>query len=242
MVRSFIDYCDLAKLSYFILFLDLIKAFDRVIRELVLGWPEDVPEDHVAYLQSLGVSQSAAEYLADFIDKRGPLFTQWGIDPLVAQLISDLHQGTWFRYGNLRTAIATAKGGRQGCKFGSTIFNSGYSVALKDLQEALASDGVILRLRFPEGGLFWGPVDESIPADVSVIDATFVDDECIMLASKSAELLDHAVERLLFHVVSIFARLALDINWNKGKTECIVKYRGAGATSRYAQHRRDGKL
>eukprot|EP00973_Karenia_brevis_P095956 12429960-Karenia_brevis.AAC.1 len=54
IVRSFLEYCLCASLSYFVLFVDLVKAFDRIIRELVLGIPGDV-DDMGQYLANLGL-------------------------------------------------------------------------------------------------------------------------------------------------------------------------------------------
>ena len=76
ILRSFIDRANKLGHSFFILFLDLVKAFDRIIRELVFGWPPDVPEDRVQYLVELGVLPHAAEHIAEFIDSRGPIFQQ----------------------------------------------------------------------------------------------------------------------------------------------------------------------
>eukprot|EP00973_Karenia_brevis_P000914 125934-Karenia_brevis.AAC.1 len=45
---------------------------------------------------------------------------------------------------------------------------------------------------------------------------------------------------LLEKVARIFARLALDLNWKRGKSECIVRYRGHGATAVYQSHIADG--
>eukprot|EP00974_Lingulodinium_polyedra_P072497 7015386-Lingulodinium_polyedra.AAC.1 len=42
LVLSFLEHCCLAAKSCFVLYLDLAKAFDPVVRELVLGIPADV--------------------------------------------------------------------------------------------------------------------------------------------------------------------------------------------------------
>ena len=55
IVRSFIDMCNALSLSFFILIVDLVKAFDRIVRELVLGWPPGVT-DPVQHLTTLGLT------------------------------------------------------------------------------------------------------------------------------------------------------------------------------------------
>eukprot|EP00973_Karenia_brevis_P077351 10746044-Karenia_brevis.AAC.1 len=37
-----------------------------------MGWPPDVPNDHVVYLQSPGVPHESAEFIAVLIDGDGP--------------------------------------------------------------------------------------------------------------------------------------------------------------------------
>lgn len=73
VLSTFVEFCNTAGLSYFVLFIDLVKAFDRVLREIVLGWP-DHEGDHAIYLLSLGVSKEQAEWLCAFVAKHGCLF------------------------------------------------------------------------------------------------------------------------------------------------------------------------
>lgn len=242
ILQSYLDYCTLAKLCVFILFLDLVKAFDRVVRELVLGWPSHVlPSDRLQYLIGLGVPPAAAEHIKTFIDEHGAAFDQWGVDKLVATLLRDLHEGAWFQYGDLESVVRTAKGGRQGCKVGATIFNSAYTFALDNFKKTLGRHGIFLRVRYPVGA-FWGPIRDDLPNDAEVIDVTFVDDECVLLSASNGALLDKAIDLLLSSIASSFAKFALDINWGKGKSECFVKYRGTNATWHYSNHRCNGAL
>ena len=50
IVRSAIDAAKLLHLSLFVLFVDLVKAFDKIIRQLVYGWGPVRPPDAVAQL------------------------------------------------------------------------------------------------------------------------------------------------------------------------------------------------
>eukprot|EP00973_Karenia_brevis_P062247 8658418-Karenia_brevis.AAC.1 len=111
-------------MSIFILFVDLVKAFDKVIRQLVYGWGDARPDDPVAFLIGLGVARDSAEWICSYIDERGHLFAQWMVDPKATQLAHTLHQGAWFAVGALPTVVTSRTGGRQGCKLGATTFNS----------------------------------------------------------------------------------------------------------------------
>ena len=71
LIRSAAAAAAMLRLSVFVLFVDLVKAFDKVIRQLVYGWGEVKPDDLVAYLQKVGVERSAAEWTATYIEERG---------------------------------------------------------------------------------------------------------------------------------------------------------------------------
>ena len=95
IVRTFIAHCTAAKLSMFVLFVDLVKAFDRVIREIVPVWPHDV-QDLAAYLASLGLTPEQVDWTAAFVSRHGGLFEKWGVDRKVIALLRHLHSASWF--------------------------------------------------------------------------------------------------------------------------------------------------
>ena len=68
--------------------------------------------------------------------------------------------------------------------------------------------------------------DHSDTDSHDIVDATFVDDEAIVLMANSPRALRVAIDVLL-HVISItFQLFHLGINWNPGKTECLLHLRG----------------
>ena len=230
LIRSAVAAAAMLKLSIFVLFVDLVKAFDKVIRQLVYGWGDRKPDDPAAYLQSLGVSKEAAEWITEYLEDRGPLFEQWGVNPTAAAMARTLHEGARFKVGNCSTLITSKTGGRQGCKLGGMTFNSVYSIALDIMTWELAKQEVCLRVRVPEGA-FWNDVDADNTDLEDLVDAAFVDDECLVLLSKSPRLLDLAVQVLLRILVVTFGNMHLAINWNPGKTEALLCYRGQGAVA-----------
>ena len=130
-----------------LVFADLVKAFDRVLRAVVMGdssidgegssgervrerWieagvPADVVNDAIAYVQTTGGVLSEAE-----------------LHPGVLRLLRDLHDGTWFQLDG-GYLIETNLGSRQGCKFGAFIFNLIYCRALDDLRCAPRNEGLL---------------------------------------------------------------------------------------------------
>ena len=58
MLTSFIESRTNDNDSIGICFVDLVKAFDRVLRELVMGWPRSMTSHPIEYLRVRGVSWS----------------------------------------------------------------------------------------------------------------------------------------------------------------------------------------
>jgi len=240
VVLSLHERAQLLNWSVFTVFVDLSQAFDRVPRELVLGWPRSVGpgrDEQIAHLTSMGINPHAATHICEYIDLHGPLFHQWGMDQASISMLSTLHDGSWFSIGELQTAVEYGLGGRQGCKVGATIFNAAYDIPLQALRRALAARGVALHVRRSPAA-FWAP--EAPPArrasgkshDAScslAVDAAFIDDECIVIMGPSNVQLAEAIEGTVHDVASIFAAFGLVINWKPRKSEAMLHARGAGA-------------
>ncbi|CAK0897979.1 unnamed protein product [Prorocentrum cordatum] len=216
--------------SIFILFLDLVKAFDRVVRQLVVGWGEVPAGERLAYLRSLGVAESAAAWIIEYLEERGPLLEQWQVPKTSAMLLRTLHEGAWFRVSGGGRRFESRTGGRQGCKVGSLIFNAAYSVPLDILQWRLKQAGITLKLRVPSGAC-WLPPDGANDDFQHVLDVTFVDDECVVLTAPSAQTLRAAMDILMETLLGVFDKCHLQLSWEAGESEAVVKFRGHGAVA-----------
>ena len=230
LVREAIAHAEAAKLCIFILFLDLVKAFDRIIREVTLGWPAGAV-DAREYLRSLGLSDEQSEWIAGFVSVHGCLFEQWGVDPKVTRLLKNMHMQSWFSYGSVDSAVATRVGGRQGCKFGATLFNSTFSVALILIHDALVDAGIVFRFRSDSAPPWCQTEPPADSQEEHVLDAAFVDDTVLILFAVSPKLLGRAIDMLLLTVCRVYKVLNLTINWKPGKTEAILQYRGQHAAA-----------
>ena len=136
--------CRKRKKSFFVLSVDLVKEFDQVIRELVFGIPPGVT-DVSKHLRDLGLTETQLNFVTGFITRRGSLFQVMGVHPRVVQLVCYLHASSWVTYGSLESAIIVRVGGRQGCVFGSMVFNTPWALALMALSDELSSKGIVMR-------------------------------------------------------------------------------------------------
>ena len=98
MLTSFIESRTNDNDSVGICFVDLVKAFDRVLRELVMGWPKSMTSDLIEYLRKVGIGSDDAIWIVNWITKRRPLFEELGTHPKIAALVKNLHDGCWLTY------------------------------------------------------------------------------------------------------------------------------------------------
>ena len=170
VLLSCLDYASMSCQSVFVLFVDLTKAFDKVLSKLVFGWPSFVQcdrESKQAYLESRGCSSSVAQWICEYIEAHGTAFGQMGINPKAASLVRELHTKSWSQYQGCDTFVYTKTGGRQGCKLGGVVFNNAYALALIALQELLKAEGVTASIR-RKTGPFWATDAPTEDADEDV--------------------------------------------------------------------------
>ncbi|CAK0814249.1 unnamed protein product, partial [Prorocentrum cordatum] len=215
--------------SLFLLFVDLVKAFDKLIRQLVLGWGGLPPSARPGHPEAPGVAPHAVRWFTKYIEERGHLFKQWKVNLSAADMARTLHEQAWFKLPGGSRVTASLTGGRQGCTLGSLVFNSAYTPPLDMLKWRLSQEGLTLRLTDAPIA-FWADVDPPAP-EQDIVDATFVDDEVVILLSESPKALARAVDTPLGIITDVFGAFHLEVNWGKGKTEGLVALRGNGAVA-----------
>jgi hypothetical protein len=236
-------YAQVMQLSIAMIFLDLVKAFDRIVRQLVVGWGRTPPVDKHAYLRGLGLPPGAAEWVANYLVRHGDLLSQWGVGVTARGLAWGLHDNSWFMVPGGSNRIRSMTGGRQGCKLGATMFNSAYTIGLDLLHWRLAELGIRLRVRSADSSFWMKPSQDDAPRWTHILDVTFVDDEMIALVASSPETLDRTIDTVLEVLLCTFGDMHLELNWKAGKSEAIVVYRGHGAVAARAKlEQPDGKL
>ena len=114
-----------------------------------------------------------------------------------------------------------------------------YAKALKSLRQKLRDADITMHLKRDDESSFWSSssssTDKSCQGADEIVEAVFVDDECIFISASFPQKLDYAIDYFLKSIISIFNSSGFRINWSKGKTEAFVKYRGKSA----AQHMRN---
>ena len=89
MLTSFIESRTSDNDSIKICFVDLVKAFDHVLRKLVMGWPRSMTSHPIEYLRKVSVGRENAIWLSNWITKRRPLFEKCEAHPKIAALVKN---------------------------------------------------------------------------------------------------------------------------------------------------------
>ena len=238
LLRSFAFSAVALELSWAVLFLDLSKAFDLAVREIVLGWMQGDALDNVAdkvnLLISVGIPAELAGDLVAWIDENnGLLGTCSHVESNAQAMVNSLHSKSWFRLSNDSEYIQTSAGGRQGCILGPVLFNLVYCVALLRTKRALAAKGVLVKVVLRDSRPFWASAGSSWswasdPDNCTddVFEVAFVDDVAAMLSACSAAALMSILPTFISELCLVLRSLGFMVNWGEGKTEAFVSLRG----------------
>ena len=200
----------------------------------------------VRHLIGIGVHEDADRHITAIIERDQPALQRWQVDPKITALVAALHTKAWFSIDNIEGVISTSRGGRQGCKLGSDIFNAAYEQALSDMRVAMRENGIILRVRVNGSEPLWttGADDTSLSDDhdwQDIIDVTYVDDEAALITAKSPRALNRAIHIMLEIYAATFNKYGLSINWRPGKIEGVLVYRGKHSAECLDALRHEGK-
>ena len=158
IIQSLLAFARMASMSVFLLFVDLVAAYDSAIREVAFDVPRDFVGTRVEYLVSIGVDVDVAEFVDSIVSSVGCSFDQAHVDPKTTRMINVLHTRAWAKFGFLASVIVSTKGGRQGCKLGGVVFAMVFAQAMMRVRRELACAGISLRCKCSSSAPFGRPV------------------------------------------------------------------------------------
>jgi hypothetical protein len=247
-MRMMCEYARATNTSIGLLFLDLTQAFDRVLREIAMGWPVDAGHSYDTaearrnYLESIGVEKQVARHIVEHIAEHGTVMEQARLDPVLQRLVAGLHTRAWFSFEGTSKVVASTTGGRQGCKLGSLVFCAVYDRALREVRELISEEDIACQLQLAESSAFWEAPPPNTPGEAMQAEVTYVDDEALAVVATTAKRLRVTMQKVVAAYSRVFRSFGLEINWKKGKSELMWVLRGKRASEQLDMCRSPGGL
>lgn len=135
------------------------------------------------------------------------------------QLADNVHRHTWFTQRGTslgqNEVVSTLRGTRPGSPVADVGFNLLMSDILQELQDRLAQDEVLTQ--------------NTMDSPIQIPPITWVDDLAIPITTTHPSTLTAMLKIVLQHIHEVFYSRGLQINYDKGKTEIVVMFRGMEA-------------
>lgn len=210
-LKSFNAKARECKLSSAVLFLDVKSAFHCLIRQVLFGLRDGLPEHLHTILQEQGCD---VDQLLNAIDQTSNRFHQ-DVPLADRRLLHDAHEFTWFGLAGTNEAFCTARGSRPGSPHADIAFNALMTHVLEALDECLAGVGP-LQAGFLSLGLKAPPV-------------AWVDDVAIPIVVSHGTALESTIDQIVQVTHHAFLRFGLELNYKAKKTEVLVSFRALDA-------------
>ena len=226
MVRCFLKYAKCTGRSAGIIFVDIVSAYYRVVRQLVSGvrGSEFCLDDVV---KSVGLEAEDLQQLQFYIQQEPALAST--DSEVLRCLAHEFHSHTWQVLHGDSHITWTKKGSRPGSSWADSIFSLLFARIMKRRDVAFED---AIRPAIPwDGRKALEPVlPESEPVDrVEVEEIIFADDLALLTLSADAGKIGVAVAEQTSSVVDVFASHALTANFSPNKTAAMVAPIGGGS-------------
>ena len=210
-IRTFTNVLGAKGYSTAVLFVDLSEAFHRLIREFTTG--TGIPAFVDSILEHLHQEGHPIEDFKACLEQPDLLY-QLGCDPLLQELVQDIHYHTWYKIGR-HDLTRTKRGTRPGSPLADIIFHFLMHDVQKDIQEWITQQGDFVQ------------ICETIGLNPQQI--IWSDDLAIPWATHNAAELPTAIDGLLRFVRTTFQCRGFRLNLARNKTSVVATFRGPGS-------------
>ena len=209
------------------LFVDVVGAFDAVLRQNLFG-KEHMPCDDGTIAQIVRAMGFGPETMHEItaVVRESSLMKDLGVSTVLADATAEAHMHTWFSTQGLATIVRARSGSRPGDPLGDIIFSFLEFKVHGEIRTELGEESSTLKV--PPLPLHVCPAFHENQGDVMALENNYVDDDAFGIVADKPSALIPSVVRVVSVVARVFARHALPLNWKANKTEVIVDIRGAG--------------
>ena len=206
-----------------ILFIDMKAAFYSVVRQ---GLFEHGP-DAAPFLYAMFQIGVAPDHVQRLLDTAKLDAAVKGISPHALALLQDLMERTFFQVDGVEPIALTTQGTRPGDPVGDAFFNLAMAVILDKVTTKIAGDTTACWEGHAARVSSFDSFDA--PAPFAWFEVAFVDDCAIAMRATSNPQLHDLTGVALKAVFEEAEARGLSLNFEAGKTELLVHWRGVGS-------------
>ena len=196
-----------------VIFVDLKAAFHHMLREFVFSVNEPLQQRELRHIfdpNEFNIEQLAAD-LQQACEEQPT-----DIPAALRLFLHDIHKSTWFQLDSDKDQIVTT--GR-GTRPGSPLADLGFNLLMSRIMHQLG-DGLQQLSDYVRGG-------ELLGAQVPPV--AWVDDLAIPLATEDPHKMIPLIQDAVALLHATFTAHGMTMNFDSGKSEAVVMYRGKGA-------------
>ena len=219
--RSFFGYARECGLSSAQIYVDVVGAFDTVLRQLLFDTP--ITDTIIAFvIKGLGCGPEVMHELAKHIADQSFL-ADTSMSPYTRRCLQECHESTWFSTQGLQVVAGTEVGSIPGDPLGDIVFNFISSRVHGTLEVELHEAGLLSEIDAP-------PCLATVPGHptrrMRLFDNVYVDDAAFMLLASCAHALIVKTARAAQIIRDVYASFFLVLNMKPGKSEVMLRLCG----------------
>ena len=208
-----------------IFYLDIKSAYYRLLRSLSIGPTCSTPELMTVFA-TMGLPNDLMHELIVKANEISALAETGCPDWLRGYAVA-YHQNTWFHVREDPKVTMTLRGTRPGDGFADLLFSLVIGRLLRTLEADLVAEGLQTSVSWDGERSY-----EALPGDTvtcSAFNIVWADDIAVLLQNPDANTLLEQAKYVMARYVERFAAHGLLLNFDKGKSECMLNLRGPGS-------------
>ena len=224
------------KRSFSALFVDISSAFYRVVRELVINL-SSTDQEVINILERFGLGPKHFEQLQRQL-ARPPILEQCECTQREQATVDAILSDTWYTVPFSNAITATSAGSRPGDTFADLIFSFVYSNMLSEMRQALQGENFRTadHLQFDPSFRSTCRLEVSPEQAPDFLDLTWADDLVIVQHHDDSQVLLSRASLAAGLLNDLCAKRGMQINYKKGKTECLLQFHGAHSKAMRLKH------
>ena len=226
-VRGYQRLMSFRQRSHAFVFIDVVAAFDSVIKELVTGsfLDRSVPEGRLERV--CGGDRGRVQAVLALVYSE-PVLCDANISAHLRRAVMDAHAANWFTVAQCDGLFEAHTGTRPGDPFGDVVYCLFAGKEMQEIHERLLDGGLCDSIPF---GCFVSMLGEPRVRDrVAVVrEISYIDDAVLPVSASVPGLLLHKVASTCSVVASTFRKFGLSLSFEPNKSAVLIRLFGGGA-------------